>query len=384
VLLAENVRAVQSTPLIANSGRVFGLISSYFSAPHRPSTRDLHLLDLLARQAADYLERRRAEIALQHRTQQFETLIDQAPLGVYLVDADFKIRSVNPVARPIFGEVAGGVIGRDFAEIIHLLWQKDYADEIARIFRHTLQTGEAHLAAEGLEKRKYGRVGEHYEWRVDRIVLPDGRYGLVCYCRNISPQVQARKTQQLLVDELNHRVKNMLASVQAIVHHTLRTTKSPEDFAASFTGRIQAMSRVHALLSSGSWIVRAARVVRHACWSTPRACTGTSGCLFSTPPPSRRSPPRRASARPAGARLQALAAPAQARKSRRASACWSWRTNPSSALKSLPACKRPERRRWGRSAAQNKRWPSSKKSLSTGRCWTPTCMASRSTTSPQH
>ena len=92
-----------------------------------------------------------------------------------------------------------------------------------------------------------------YEWRIDQIVLQDGRHGLVCYFRDISTQVQARQTQQLLVDELNHRVKNMLASVQAIVQHTLRTTRSLDDFTASVTGRIQAMSRVHSLLSSGSW-----------------------------------------------------------------------------------------------------------------------------------
>src|SRR5262249_56512040 len=61
LLLDEDVRAVQSTPLIASSGQVFGMISTHYRAPHRPSERDLHLLDLLARQTADYLERKHAE-----------------------------------------------------------------------------------------------------------------------------------------------------------------------------------------------------------------------------------------------------------------------------------------------------------------------------------
>jgi len=253
VLLSEGVRAVQSTPVVSSSGQVFGMISTYFREARQPGARDLHLMDLLARQTADHLERRRAEIALRHRTQQFETLIDQAPLGVFLVDADFKIRSVNPVAMPVFGDIRGGIIGRDFDEIIHILWQQDYANEIVGIFRHTLATGEPYVTPERIETRKDRGMTEYYEWRIDRIVLPDGRYGIVCYFRDISAQVQARETQQLLVDELNHRVKNTLASVQAIVQHTLRTTKNPDDFAASFTGRIQAMSRVHSLLSSGSW-----------------------------------------------------------------------------------------------------------------------------------
>jgi PAS domain S-box-containing protein len=253
VLLKEDLRAVQSTPLISSSGRVFGMISTHFRGPRQQHARDLHLMDLLARQTADYLERRQAEIALDHRTQQFETLINQAPLGVYLVDADFKIRSVNPVALPVFGAIPGGIVGRDFEEIIHILWQKDFADEIVRIFRHTLATGEPYVSPERIEQRKDRGITEYYEWRIDRIVLPDGRYGIVCYFRDILAQVQARETQQLLLNELNHRIKNTLASVQAIAQHTLRTTKNLDDFAASFTGRIQAMSRVHSLLSSSSW-----------------------------------------------------------------------------------------------------------------------------------
>ena len=53
-----------------------------------------------------------------------QTLLNQAPLGVYLVDADFRIREVNPVALPVFGDIPGGVIGRDFGEVIHILWEQ--------------------------------------------------------------------------------------------------------------------------------------------------------------------------------------------------------------------------------------------------------------------
>jgi PAS domain-containing protein len=135
VLLDEGPRAVQSTPVVSSSGQVFVMISTHFREPRQPGARDLHLMDLLAHQTADYLERRQAEIALRHRTQQFEKLINQAPLGVYVVDADFKIRSVNPVALPVFGVIPGGVIARDFEEIIRILWRNDYADEIVRVWR---------------------------------------------------------------------------------------------------------------------------------------------------------------------------------------------------------------------------------------------------------
>ena len=47
--------------------------------------------------------------AVRLRTAQFETLLNQAPLGVFVVDADFRIREVNPVALPAFGDIPGGV-----------------------------------------------------------------------------------------------------------------------------------------------------------------------------------------------------------------------------------------------------------------------------------
>jgi PAS domain S-box-containing protein len=64
VMLAANARAVQSTPLVSRSGRLLGVFSTHFHAPHRPSERELRLLDLLARQAADLIETKQAEESL--------------------------------------------------------------------------------------------------------------------------------------------------------------------------------------------------------------------------------------------------------------------------------------------------------------------------------
>ncbi len=71
--------------------------------------------------------------------------------------------------------------------------------------------------------------------------------------RDITGRKRAEETQQLLLGELNHRVKNTLAAVQAIAHQTLRRARDPAEFAASFSGRIQSMARVHSLLSSRDW-----------------------------------------------------------------------------------------------------------------------------------
>jgi len=71
VLLAAGVRAVQSTPLFSLSGRLLGMFSTHYSMPQVPPERDLRILDILARQAADLIERKMAE---QTRRQAQETL----------------------------------------------------------------------------------------------------------------------------------------------------------------------------------------------------------------------------------------------------------------------------------------------------------------------
>jgi len=59
------IRAVQSTPLLSRRGKMVGMLSTHWRTPHHPTDRNLGLLDILARQAADLLERRRGEEALQ-------------------------------------------------------------------------------------------------------------------------------------------------------------------------------------------------------------------------------------------------------------------------------------------------------------------------------
>ena len=59
--------------------------------------------------------------------------------------------------------------------------------------------------------------------------------------------------QKLLLDELNHRVKNTLASVQSIAAQTLRTTANKEEFDAAFMDRLMALSSTHDLLVKREW-----------------------------------------------------------------------------------------------------------------------------------
>ena len=209
-------------------------------------------VEAVAGTTRDITDRKKQEIDQQLRTAQFATLLNQAPLGVYLVDADFRIREVNPTAAKVFGAVPD-LIGRDFSEVIAILWPQGYAEDLVRIFRHTLETGEPFLMPERVEQRRDSGVVEVYEWQVHRIQQPDGRFGVVCYFRDISNQVSARERLTLLVNELNHRVKNTLATIQSVARQSLRNAPDVREGQKVFDARIVALSKAHDILTREHW-----------------------------------------------------------------------------------------------------------------------------------
>jgi PAS domain S-box-containing protein len=135
---------------------------------------------------------RESEHQLRLRNEQFEILLDKMPLGVYLVDSNFRVVQINPVTRASFRDVRGDALGRDFEEIAHRLWNPEDAAEIVAIVRRTLETGTSYSEPERAERRTGGEMG-FYAWRVERITMPDGRYGVVCYFREVSEDVRTRQ-----------------------------------------------------------------------------------------------------------------------------------------------------------------------------------------------
>jgi len=149
----------------------------------------------------DITERKLAEDEVRYRSEQFHALVEQAPIGVYLLDSDFRVVDVNPTARPAFGDILDP-IGLDYDAVVRSLWPKAMADEVLQIARRTLLTGISHHDPEMAGVRADG-VTEYYDWRMDRIRLPDGTNGIVCYFSEISAQVWARHA--LAISENRYR-----------------------------------------------------------------------------------------------------------------------------------------------------------------------------------
>jgi len=204
--------------------------------------------------------RRRAEEA----RAQFETLLNAAPLGVMLVDEDFRIAAVNPIALPLIGE--SDLIGRDFDSLLRTVWSSADAEEITRRFRHTLQTGEPHVVPEFVARRKDRQVMEYYEWQVSRIPLPDGRSGVVCYFRDISRTILAREAlreadsrKDEFLATLSHELRNPLAPLRSSLEVIKRVASAPPNAAAALEIMDRQMSHLVRLVDD---LLEVSRITR--------------------------------------------------------------------------------------------------------------------------
>lgn len=74
VFEADGIRAIVSTPLITRDGRTLGMLSNHYARPHRPDPDELHVIDLLARMAADLIERAQTEAVLRESAAQLRHL----------------------------------------------------------------------------------------------------------------------------------------------------------------------------------------------------------------------------------------------------------------------------------------------------------------------
>jgi signal transduction histidine kinase/CheY-like chemotaxis protein len=139
----------------------------------------------------DLTERQQAAEALRLRAAQFETLVGDAPLGIYLVDAQLRICQVNPLALQVFDNIED-LIGHDLAGVMQTLLGPKRADDIVQQFRRTLSTGQPFEAAELIGLNADRGTFAYYEWQIHRIPLPDGSDGAVCYMRDVSARVEAQ------------------------------------------------------------------------------------------------------------------------------------------------------------------------------------------------
>ncbi len=191
----------------------------------------------------------RAEAALGEPDHRFQALFNALPAAVYTTDASGRLTYSNEAAAELWGyrPTPGSADWRD-------PWKLFWPDG-------TPMSPEERPMAVALRERRPVRdmevICERPDGtRVHLIPYPTPLYdeagrmvGAVNMLVDITERRRAEDRQQLMVRELHHRVKNTLATVQAIMGSTARSAKTIEEFQDALIGRIAALAKTHVLLA---------------------------------------------------------------------------------------------------------------------------------------
>jgi two-component sensor histidine kinase len=209
------------------------------------------LAALIAKTSRDNRERQDSELALAERNAQIALAGTAALVGSYGYDVNNGKMQISEGYAAIHGLPEGTTetTRREWRDRVHL-------DDVRRL--------------DGLRSNAFAERGREYNVEY-RIVLPDrgvrwieSRSFISYDCDgnakrvigvniDVTERKRAEERQRILVAELDHRVKNALATVSAVVSQTAAGSRSIADFVAALDGRIRSMATTHELLSSGRW-----------------------------------------------------------------------------------------------------------------------------------
>lgn len=245
----SRIRAVQSTPLISRSGRLLGMISTHWCEPHRPAERALRLLDVLARQAADLIERGQTEVALRESEQRFRSLaaiVEFNHDAIIGMDLDGMITSWNKGAERMYGYTAEEMTGKSVMSLVPPDRHQEETTILARISR-----GERVDSYDTVRACKDGRTVDVL-LTVSPVKDDAGRLiGASKIARDITERKRMERDVQLLSREVDHRAKNLLSVIHAMVEFSNADTTG--NLKSVILGRVRALARAHTLLTQSRW-----------------------------------------------------------------------------------------------------------------------------------
>jgi two-component sensor histidine kinase/PAS domain-containing protein len=251
------VRSYLAVPVITRQGAVLGGLFFGHAQAGRFDLRAETLMVGLAAQAAVSIESvraheaARAELAQRRDTEErLKFALDAGRLGSWELDVETRTYLASDICKANYGR--GPDDDFQFADLVASVHPGDRARMTAAI-----ENAIRHGADYDIEYRVRTPGGEtrwvHARGRAAQTADHGGARRMAGVSLDVTERKRAEERQKLLVNELNHRVKNTLVSVQSIASQTLRATETPEAFRDAFEGRIMALSHTHDLLTQQNW-----------------------------------------------------------------------------------------------------------------------------------
>lgn len=196
----------------------------------------------------DITEQKAAADKLRESEALFRTLADAAPAPIWMTEPSGEVEFVNAAFAELANVERGDLMGHAWIGLIH-------PDDVAQILvrREAARKGPDPYSFEA----RFRRHPEGWRWMLvnakPRIDASGVFLGYVGMAMDLTEIKTAQAHQQLLINELNHRVKNTLTSIQSIARQTLRSEDVSPRARDQFIERLMAMSAAHNVLTSESW-----------------------------------------------------------------------------------------------------------------------------------
>lgn len=206
-LRKTRIRAVQSTPLISRDGHVIGMVSTHWREPHEPNERELRMLDVLARQAADLLERSKG----QESRARLAAIVQSSDDAIIGMDLDGIITTWNQGAERLFGYSALEAIGQPVAMVI----PSDRAVEEPSILER-VRHGQSVEQYETVRRRKDGGLVD-----VSLTVSPiKDAHGRVIGASKIARDITQHRRAAKAVQASEERYRSLMQIITSVVWTT--------------------------------------------------------------------------------------------------------------------------------------------------------------------
>ena len=242
VLAIGCVLAVYVASRLANAMRA--LSPPHGSAP-RIARTGIREID----EAAAALERAAvADAHVRASEAKYRRIFEQTSDLLITADLDQIITDANPAAAEAVGLSHAEVIGRRISDFVS---PEDY-EKTSAMLRRKLEEG----GTTRYDVRVKSSRGEWLFWEINSGLTHDEEgkpLGLHIVGRDVTERKRSERQTQVLLGELNHRVKNTLAVVQSLAHQTFRGNGEIERPKVAFEGRLQALAAAHSLLTREHW-----------------------------------------------------------------------------------------------------------------------------------
>ena len=192
---------------------------------------------------------------LRNRVQSLETLLDLLPVGILIIEDNRSEQArVNRYGAQLLGTPEEGAGPRPIASVLPLMRGEYHPTPEEQPLQRAARAGEVVPSFEGQLLRP---DGSRVDVMMSATPLSDesGKVrGAIAAIVDISERKRAEAQQQLLLHELQHRVKNIITTISALASRMLKGGPSLDGFAEAFTGRLAGMAKTHELLTQNNWV----------------------------------------------------------------------------------------------------------------------------------